>query len=84
MMNELNPTSLPFTALLCIIFLQGMSRLSSKDHFTIQSDYNSSFFLHCIDTNNGRNTIYKTNCWVPGNSKDNYLFMINDHWLYAA
>lgn len=41
MMDEVNPTSLPFTALLYIIFLQRMSRLSSKDHFTIQSDYNS-------------------------------------------
>lgn len=24
------------------------------------------------------------NCWVPGNSKDNYLFLINDHWLYTT
>lgn len=60
MMDEVNHTSLPFTTLLYIIFLQSMSRLSSKDHFTIQSDYNSWFFLHyrsLIDTNNGRNTI---------------------------
>lgn len=87
-MNELNLNRLPLIALLYIIFLEGMFRISSKTTFQFKvaviSDFSYSTDLSL--TQIMVETLFRKlyNCWVSGNSKDNYLFMINDHWLYTT